>query len=73
MGMFPIIGCPVNTDFFGLNGMVYRNGNGNEFLVIIQPETTLTTTVVGVLMGLLAALLPARYVGRLDPAQVFRR
>jgi putative ABC transport system permease protein len=44
-----------------------------EFLVIIQPETTLTTAVVGLLMGLLAALLPARYVGRLDPAQVFRR
>lgn len=35
-----------------------------EFLVIIQPETTLTTAAVGLLMGLLAALLPA---------QVFRR
>ncbi|MCG3212528.1 MAG: putative ABC transporter permease [Anaerolineae bacterium] len=44
-----------------------------KFLVVIQPATTATTAAVGLLMGLLAALLPASYVGRLDPAQVFRR
>lgn len=44
-----------------------------EFLITIQPDTTLSTAVVGLLMGLLAALLPVRYMGRLDPAHVFRR
>lgn len=44
-----------------------------KFLVIIQFDSTLTILVTGVLMGLLAALLPARYVGGLDPARVFRK
>lgn len=47
--------------------------NFPKFLVIIEPSTTLTMASVGLLMGLTAALLPARYVGRLDPAQVFRK
>lgn len=44
-----------------------------RFLVILQPASTLFTAATGLAMGLLAALLPARYVGRLDPAQVFRK
>jgi putative ABC transport system permease protein len=44
-----------------------------KFLVILEPGSTLTAAGVGLLMGLLAALLPARYVGQLDPAQVFRK
>jgi putative ABC transport system permease protein len=44
-----------------------------KFLVIFQPDSTLTIMVTGLLMGLLAALLPARYVGHLDPARVFRK
>ncbi|MFQ5576295.1 MAG: ABC transporter permease [Anaerolineae bacterium] len=44
-----------------------------KFLVIIQPGSTLVAAVTGLLMGLLAALLPARYVGHLDPARVFRK
>jgi putative ABC transport system permease protein len=44
-----------------------------KFLVIIQFGSTLTILLTGVLMGLLAALLPARYVGGLDPARVFRK
>jgi putative ABC transport system permease protein len=44
-----------------------------KFLVVLQPGSILLTTAVGLLMGLLAALLPARYVGYLDPAQVFRK
>jgi ABC-type antimicrobial peptide transport system permease subunit len=44
-----------------------------KFLIIFQPGSTLLTAVTGLLMGLLAALLPARYVGGLDPAQVFRK
>ncbi len=44
-----------------------------KFLVSLQPESILPTALVGLLMGLLAALLPARHVARLDPAQVFRK
>jgi putative ABC transport system permease protein len=44
-----------------------------KFLVILQPNSILTTTGIGLVMGLLAALLPARYVGQLDPARVFRK
>jgi putative ABC transport system permease protein len=44
-----------------------------KFLVVLQLGSILLTTGVGLLMGLLAALLPARYVGSLDPAQVFRK
>jgi putative ABC transport system permease protein len=44
-----------------------------KFLVIFQPYSVVITTLTGVIMGLLAALLPARYVGRLDPARVFRK
>jgi len=46
--------------------------NFPKFLIIIEPDATLITAAAGLLMGLAAALLPARYVGRLDPAQVFR-
>lgn len=44
-----------------------------EFLIILQPERVLPASLAGLLMGLLAALLPARQVARLDPAQVFRK
>jgi len=44
-----------------------------EFLVILQADSTLTILLTGLVMGLLAALLPARYVGGLDPARVFRK
>jgi putative ABC transport system permease protein len=44
-----------------------------KFLVVLQPGSTLLTAIVGLLMGLLAAVLPARYVGSLDPARVFRK
>lgn len=44
-----------------------------KFLVIIQPGAVATAAASGLVMGLLAALLPARYVGRLDPARVFRK
>lgn len=44
-----------------------------KFLIILQPGSALSASFVGLLMGLIAALLPARQVARLDPAQVFRR
>lgn len=44
-----------------------------KFLVVLQPGSILLTALVGLLMGLLAAVLPARYVGSLDPARVFRK
>lgn len=44
-----------------------------KFLVILAPSSTLTAAATGLLMGLLAALLPARYVSGLDPARVFRK
>jgi predicted RNA methylase len=44
-----------------------------RFLVVLRPGMVLPTALTGVAMGLLAALLPARYVARLDPARVFRK
>ncbi|HXV43515.1 MAG TPA: ABC transporter permease, partial [Anaerolineae bacterium] len=44
-----------------------------KFLVILEPGPMLAAASAGLLMGLLAALLPARYVGGLDPARVFRK
>jgi putative ABC transport system permease protein len=44
-----------------------------KFLIIFQPGTVLSTSFIGLLMGLLAALLPARQVARLDPVEVFRQ
>ncbi|HHS97392.1 MAG TPA: ABC transporter permease, partial [Chloroflexi bacterium] len=44
-----------------------------KFLVVIRLEDVLPVALSGLLMGLVAALLPARYVGRLDPAEVFRK
>jgi putative ABC transport system permease protein len=44
-----------------------------KFLVIFQPRAILITALTGLIMGVLAALMPARYVGRLDPARVFRK
>jgi len=60
---------------FGLAWLVggWIATNFPKFLVVIQPDTILTVIITGLVMGLVAALLPARYVGRLDPAQVFRK
>ena len=44
-----------------------------KFLVVLRTADILPTALIGTVMGLLAAYLPARYVGRLDPAQVFRK
>jgi putative ABC transport system permease protein len=44
-----------------------------RFLVILQWNMILPTALTGIAMGLMAALLPARYVARLDPARVFRK
>jgi putative ABC transport system permease protein len=44
-----------------------------KFLVVLRPDDVLPMALTGLLMGLLAALLPARHVGRLAPAQVFRK
>ncbi len=44
-----------------------------KFLVVLQPKAILPAALTGLAMGLLAALLPARYVAGLDPAQVFRK
>jgi putative ABC transport system permease protein len=44
-----------------------------KFLIILQPDVVFSTSLTGLLMGFLAALLPARQVARLDPAQVFRK
>jgi putative ABC transport system permease protein len=43
------------------------------FLIVIERQSILTTSFTGLIMGLLAALLPARQVAHLDPAKVFRK
>lgn len=44
-----------------------------KFLILLQPQRVLAVAISGIVMGLLAALLPARHVASLDPAQVFRK
>jgi putative ABC transport system permease protein len=44
-----------------------------KFLIVLEPRSVLTTSVAGLVMGLLAAVLPARQVATLDPAHVFRK
>jgi putative ABC transport system permease protein len=44
-----------------------------KFLVILDPSDVLTTAAAGLSMGLLAAVLPACYLGQLNPAQIFRK
>ena len=43
-----------------------------QFLVTIEPAAISAVLVASLVMGLLAALLPARTVARLEPAEVFR-
>lgn len=43
-----------------------------KFLIVLEPRAALLASLSGMAMGLLAALLPAWLVARLDPAQVFR-
>ncbi|HEX6385657.1 MAG TPA: ABC transporter permease [Anaerolineae bacterium] len=44
-----------------------------KFLIVLEPKAVLVTSLSGLLMGILAALLPAWHIARLDPAQVFRK
>jgi putative ABC transport system permease protein len=44
-----------------------------KFLIVLDPSDVLPIIGAGLGMGLLAAFLPARYLGQLDPAQIFRK
>ncbi len=44
-----------------------------QFLVTIEPSAIAATVAAGLVMALLGALVPARAVARLAPAEVFRR
>lgn len=43
-----------------------------KFLIVLEPRTTLLLALSGLVMGVTAAMLPAKLVARLDPARVFR-
>ena len=47
--------------------------NSPTFLIVLEPQVVIITSISGIIMGILAALLPARIVARLDPARVFRK
>ncbi len=44
-----------------------------EFLVVLKPSSILLAIVTGIGMALLAAIVPARTIARLEPADVFRK
>jgi putative ABC transport system permease protein len=44
-----------------------------KFLIVFESGRVIPAVGTGLAMGLLAALLPARYLGRLDPASIFRK
>jgi ABC-type antimicrobial peptide transport system permease subunit len=43
-----------------------------QFLVAIEPAAAAIVLASSLLMAILAALIPARSVARLEPAEVFR-
>jgi len=43
-----------------------------QFIIIIRPETLVLTGILALVMSILAALLPMRRLGAVDPAVVFR-
>ena len=44
-----------------------------QFLITVEPASALSAAAIGLVMAVFAALLPARMVARLSPADVFRR
>ena len=44
-----------------------------QFLITVEPSSALLALAIGLGMAVLAALFPARMLGRLAPAEVFRR
>jgi len=44
-----------------------------KFVIILETDKILSSVIIGLLMGLLAAIIPARRVAQLDPARVFRK
>jgi ABC-type antimicrobial peptide transport system permease subunit len=44
-----------------------------KFLIVFETNEVLKASLVGLLMGLGAAILPAQQVAQLDPARVFRK
>jgi putative ABC transport system permease protein len=44
-----------------------------QFLIVLAPDAAVRAILIGTVMALLAALIPARAVARLAPADVFRR
>ena len=81
LGIFLVIGLHIGVAL-GLIGVI-----GIAAISGLEPSVKFAATIATslasgynlvvlplfVVMGLLAALLPARYVGHLDPARVFRK
>ncbi len=67
-----VLGVILGIGLAWLAGQAIMN-NSPKFLIVMQPNTVLIVSLSGLLMGLLAALLPARHVAQLDPARVFRK
>jgi putative ABC transport system permease protein len=44
-----------------------------KFLIVLESSEVLKASLIGLMMGLGAAILPAQRVARLDPARVFRK
>lgn len=44
-----------------------------QFLIVVDQRALLQAAAGSLVMALLAALLPGRYVGHIDPARIFRR
>jgi ABC-type antimicrobial peptide transport system permease subunit len=44
-----------------------------QFLVLLEPRAVIQSLAIGLTMALFAALLPARVIARLAPAEVCRK
>lgn len=67
-----VLGSLLGIGLAGLAAKLIMD-NSPKFLIVLEPRAILFISFSGLFMGILAALLPARLVARLDPAQVFRK
>lgn len=70
--MTAVLGSLLGIGLAALVAQLIMN-NAPKFLIVLQPQSIALISFSGLLMGVLAALLPVHLVARLDPAQVFRK
>lgn len=68
-----LVGSAMGAGLARFFGTIARNPDGSPmFPIVLGPETFVRAALVATLVGLLAAIAPARRAARLDPAEAIR-